>query len=126
MSAGSVAFHADKETIVLAVHNASVSGAPILGLNLASRLSRNYNVVVIMLTGGALGQELTAAGVAATKPLFGSMRDASPTLVASVLLGRVKRAYGLDLVVANSVECASIVAAGENAGIPCLSMIMNL
>ena len=123
ISAGGVAFDASKRTLVLVVHNASVSGAPILGLNLASQFSSSYNVIVMMLTGGALARELAMAGVAAAKPRFGSMREASAALLGYVVLARIRRAYGLDVVVANSVECAVAVAGANSVGVPCLSLI---
>lgn len=123
ISPGGVAFDANKKTLVLVVHNASVSGAPILGLNLTSQFAHSYNVIVMMLTGGALDQNLEAAGVAAVKPRFGSMREASPTLMATAVLGRIKWGFGLDIVLANSVECAVAVAAADSARISCISLI---
>ncbi len=44
----------DRETILLLVHDASRTGAPIIGWNLARTLNRDFNVVVVLLNGGEL------------------------------------------------------------------------
>jgi glycosyltransferase involved in cell wall biosynthesis len=47
-------FAAEKETIVLVSHEASRTGAPILGLNVGRHLHERYNVITVLLRGGPL------------------------------------------------------------------------
>src|SRR5262249_44325099 len=42
----------DRETVLLVVHEASRTGAPILAYNIAKRLSADHNIVVLLLAGG--------------------------------------------------------------------------
>ena len=39
----------DKRTIIIVNHESSATGAPILGLNLAQKISVDYNVITILL-----------------------------------------------------------------------------
>ena len=60
--AGSIDFA--KETILLLVHDATRTGAPIVGWNLAKTLSDRFNVVLVLLNGGELAQAfVTLPGV---------------------------------------------------------------
>ena len=45
-------------------HEASRTGAPILALNLADKLSKKYNIVNLILGGGELREDFRSAGVA--------------------------------------------------------------
>jgi glycosyltransferase involved in cell wall biosynthesis len=47
-------FAPEKETIILVSHEASRTGAPIVALNIARRLSEKYNIVTVLLRGGDL------------------------------------------------------------------------
>ncbi len=123
LAAGKAAFDPHRKTLLICMHDASISGAPVLGLNLASRFSRHYNIVVLLLSGGPLADDFARVCVAVASPRSGSMRDASPALLSRMLFARIKRRFGLDLIIANSVECAvAVQAAGMNA-IPCLSLV---
>ncbi|TBC92949.1 glycosyltransferase [Rhizobium leguminosarum] len=120
---GKVTFDPGKPTLLLCVHEASISGAPVLGLNLASKFSDEFNVVCMMLSGGALAENFASLCTATIAPRSGSVRDASPALLERVILTRVSQKFGLDAVLTNSVECAAVVRSASIARIPCLSLI---
>lgn len=123
LSTGRASFDPDKKTMLICMHDASISGAPVLGLNLASHFAENYNLVVLLLSGGPLVDDFAEVSVAVASPRSGTMRDASPLLLARALFTRIKRRFGLDLVIANSVECAGVVQAARANAIPSLSLV---
>ena len=47
-------FAPEKETIILVSHESSRTGAPMVALNIAQRLCEKYNIVTVLLRGGAL------------------------------------------------------------------------
>ena len=60
-----------KPTAVVASHEASTTGAPILALNLAQQLSATHNVVVLLLRGGALKQQFRSFSTACIQARYG-------------------------------------------------------
>lgn len=123
LAVGKAAFDPRRKTLLICMHDASISGAPVLGLNLASRFSRHYNIVVLLLSGGPLVDDFARVCVAVASPRSGSMRDVSPALLSRLLLARIKRRFGLDLIIANSVECAVAGQAAKMNAVPCLSLV---
>lgn len=51
-------------TVLVVSHEASVTGAPILALNLCQELGTRYNVIVLLLTGGSLEADFRASATA--------------------------------------------------------------
>ena len=51
---GSLPYYNEKDTVLLICHQASRTGAPILGLNLCQLLNNRYNVVVLLLERGEI------------------------------------------------------------------------
>ncbi len=50
-------FNPDRENVIVVVHDASRTGAPILGWNIIKHLAATYNVFTVILNGGALVDE---------------------------------------------------------------------
>jgi len=59
----------NRDTILLVVHEATRTGAPILAYNIAKRLRRTHNVVAVLLAGGELTAEFEACCAAVVGPL---------------------------------------------------------
>ena len=58
-----------RETVLLIIHEASRTGAPILAYNVAMRLRHKYNVVAVLLAGGELVEDFHACCAAVVGPL---------------------------------------------------------
>src|ERR1700681_2848808 len=54
----------ERETIILIVHEATRTGAPILAWNLVSNLQKKYNTVVLLRRGGAIQSSFEAIAAA--------------------------------------------------------------
>ena len=109
----------NKPTAVVASHEASTTGAPILALNLARELSATHNVVVVLLKGGALSKQFQAYSTACIRARFSlanrkllrkALRKASP---------QAKPTFAL----VNSVVSAPLLEPLRGEGIPCLSLV---
>ena len=68
---GACSHDPSRPTAVVASHEASTTGAPILALNIAQHLSATHNVVVLLLKGGALGEQFQACSTALIQARFG-------------------------------------------------------
>jgi glycosyltransferase involved in cell wall biosynthesis len=51
----------DRATVLVVSHEASATGAPVLSLNMIMELKARYNVIVLLLNGGSLFEDLRAS-----------------------------------------------------------------
>jgi hypothetical protein len=65
----------DKDNVILVVHEASRSGAPILGWNIARQLALTHNLYTVLMVGGVLAPDFEAMSVAICGPFKGRYRS---------------------------------------------------
>lgn len=116
------AFDPSKKTYVVLAHEASRTGAPILGLNIAEnlRLYEDANVCFVSRSGGELEHEL--ARVANQLIVFPKNYDVDE-LDAQTLAEKLLKAGGVAAVICNSVETRRIGIGMRRAGIPLLALV---
>lgn len=109
-----------RENIILAVHETSRTGAPILGWNIAKHLAETYNVFIVRLGGGALTAEFEALSVEVHGPF------------ARKYASEVDVAYGVrplfegrrfKYAIVNSIEARPLLKAFSKAGIPTVLLV---
>lgn len=116
LARGGVMFDMGKPTILVASHEASRTGAPLVGLNLVAGLAARYNVISYLGRPGPLAPYfarhccLTVAG-----PL-------SP-LDAEYLLRELRVSHRLSAVLMNSVETEVLATAALQADLPSVALI---
>ena len=119
VQSGGQAVDPGKPTALVVSHEASTTGAPILALNLARELGRSHNVVVLLLSGGALRRQFQASSTALIqarrsfvnrKLVKRALRKASPHAIPAFAL-------------VNSVVSAPLLEPLRGEGIPCLSLV---
>lgn len=76
-------FDASRENIIVAVHETSRTGAPILGWNIAKLLAARYNIFTVCLGGGPLTPEFQALSAETYGPFLGA--DRHPVIVEAAL-----------------------------------------
>ncbi len=96
-----------KENVILVVHEASRTGAPVLGWNIARQLAKRYNLYTICLGDGELKADFAAASVALHGPFPDHCRYSAPYIgnVINRLLNSRKFRYAI----VNSAESRSVV-----------------
>lgn len=112
----------NRSTVVLLVHEASQTGAPILGLNIAKLLkySCNYNVVVISRRKGVLAEAFkTDVDVYVEPSGEANLSVAEIAYLAKICRYRINPRY----LVANSAVCFDVAVAMEKAGLPVVALI---
>lgn len=108
-----------KPTALVVSHEASITGAPILALNLCQQLSASHNVVVLLLGGGILQ---------------GQFRECSTALVLARLsfvnrklvrrsLKRATKGQAVQFALVNSVVSAPLLEPLRSEGIACLCLV---
>jgi glycosyltransferase involved in cell wall biosynthesis len=116
ISPGGAAFDTSKPTILVASHEASRTGAPLVGLNVGARLADTHNVISYLGKSGPLQEEFASHSCAlAVAPL-------SP-LDAEYLLVHLKAAYRLAAVLLNSVETSPFAQAALQADLPSVALV---
>jgi glycosyltransferase involved in cell wall biosynthesis len=111
----------DRPTVLLLLHDANYTGAPILGWNLAKAMSEWYNVVVVLRRGGVLEHVLgeVAAIVIAAPPVEAMSNPQQIDCFAERLAAIYRPLY----VIANSVETGPIAIALRHQALPVIALV---
>ena len=110
-----------RPTILLLLHEASYTGAPILGWNLSRALSERCNVVVVLRNGGPLESALreVASAFVAAPPHEATQDPHEMRRLAERLVATYKPLYAI----ANSVESRAIAIALRHYDVPIVALI---
>jgi glycosyltransferase involved in cell wall biosynthesis len=117
--AGKVARDPAKQDILIVSHEASRTGAPILALNLAQRLSARYNITSLCLRGGEILDDFNACSEKVFNANLRSMNSKSY----SRLIRRVcaKRSYAFAVV--NSISSHAVLNVLTEQGVPSVLLL---
>lgn len=109
-----------RENVILVVHQATRTGAPILGWNIACRLSQQYNIFTVMLDGGPLAEDFLGVSAEVYGPFeFGQRTAAGLQLTLPQLLNRRHFKYAI----VNSAECREAIEPFFHRRIPTLYLV---
>lgn len=118
---GRRAFDPKLPTVLLACHEASRTGAPILGWNLARQLNRGRNLVVVLLNaGGELGEIFGDEAALVVGPF---RKNQLTWFYMSRVLREVARRVPLDFALANSIECQPALIGLAAMGVPTVTLV---
>ncbi|QEI08389.1 glycosyltransferase [Pigmentiphaga aceris] len=90
-----------KETVIIAIHEASKTGAPILGLHIAKKFSIEFNVIIFLGKRGQLTPDLKEISTFIATGNESSGRE---------ILEYFNKRFDICAVILNSVECAFLSA----------------
>jgi glycosyltransferase involved in cell wall biosynthesis len=113
---GSVEHDPSKPTLLIANHEGSRTGAPLVGLALARELCSSHNVITYLGRDAGL---VDSFGEVSTVLVVGGL---SP-LDAEFLLRDLKRRYGLSALIGNSAETFIIVQAAVQIDLPSIALV---
>jgi glycosyltransferase involved in cell wall biosynthesis/ubiquinone/menaquinone biosynthesis C-methylase UbiE len=108
-----------KATILVVSHEASRTGAPILGLNLVQQLSARYNVISLILGGGELIDHFSKAGAAVHVIDVLHMNDRELDRDVKAITAQ----HPLMFAIVNSVESRRVLKALKNEAVPTVTLI---
>jgi glycosyltransferase involved in cell wall biosynthesis len=109
-----------KRTVVVTVHEASLTGAPVVSWNIARQLAESYHVVTVLLLGGVLEKQFVAVSSATVGPLTW---EEWSSFEMSRLARRLVDKYDPVYAVANSVESHLLVPALARLGVPSVALV---
>ena len=116
LSPGDLAFDAAKPTVLVASHEASRTGAPLVGLNMGAALAGTHNVVAFLGKPGPLLREFASHSCTAV------MGPLAP-LDAEYLMRELKATHKLSAVLLNSVETSPLAQAALQAELPSVGLV---
>jgi hypothetical protein len=102
LDAGGQDFDPDRETVLVVSHEASLTGAPIVALNVVREFAKTRNVICWLGKGGRLLPDFVEAGVAYVVG-FGGRRSASKLVAAMI------ETYALRFAYVNSIVSHSVI-----------------
>ncbi|MDQ6670567.1 MAG: glycosyltransferase [Chloroflexota bacterium] len=110
----------ERPVVLLICHEASRTGAPVLGWNLARRLAERYVVVTLLMRGGVLEPDFAAASAAVVGPM--TWEEWHPA-EASLMAERLAATYAPVFAISNSVETGLMVPALAARGVPSVALV---
>jgi glycosyltransferase involved in cell wall biosynthesis len=116
---GGEACQTDRETVMVVSHEASRTGAPILSLNLVQSLQKRYNVVAVLLGGGALQEAFRQSG--AVVVTMAAARHNS--ILANHLVEQLCQRYRFKFALVNSIVSRIMLAPLAEAYVPTISLV---
>jgi glycosyltransferase involved in cell wall biosynthesis len=112
--------NAEQRAVLVICHEASRTGAPILGWNLARGLNKEHQVVSVLMRGGELEEDFAVASAAVVGPM--TWDEWHPVEMAHVA-ERLVKTYDPLFAVANSMETCLIVPALAARGVPTVALV---
>lgn len=115
---GRLSYNPDKETVVFVSHESSATGAPLLGYNIANKLSDKYNIIHIVIKQANIHDsfldncDLMLSGI-----------EGSPYIGSKFFLTKIIKQRSVKCVICNSVVTYPVVQAAHDLNIPTLSLI---
>ncbi|WGD28379.1 rhamnan synthesis F family protein [Ancylobacter sp. WKF20] len=108
-----------RDVVLVLLHEASRTGAPILGWNIIRDLVGRYQVICVPFGGGEIEADLRSAATFTTAALLWLRRKPrSADAIAHALVANYRPLY----VIANSVETHSLVPHFARAGVPVVAL----
>ena len=117
---GSLAlFSKERETVLVVSHEASLTGAPVLSLNIVQQLSSRYNVVAMLLWGGVIGEAFHEAGAVVVRA---SAARGNPVW-AEVITQALSQQVDFKFALVNSIESRWVLPGLAKCGVPTVTLI---
>jgi glycosyltransferase involved in cell wall biosynthesis len=113
---GKQVYNADRPTIVLATHDATRTGAPLVTFELARHFSEDCNVFIFSSRKGELIDHFAEHAVQVN---FGQASPCDPQF----FLDHLKKTVAIDAVLMNSVESSDFAPAALHCGVPSVILI---
>jgi ubiquinone/menaquinone biosynthesis C-methylase UbiE/glycosyltransferase involved in cell wall biosynthesis len=107
-------------TVLILIHEASRTGAPILGWNIARALQGQVNIVAVLMREGSVAEAFAEVASAVVGPAGNEIFD---PIESSKLARRLAEIYRPLYVIANSVETRTFVPALTEKGIPVIALV---
>ncbi len=116
---GAIAFDPAKENVLVICHNASLTGAPVLGLNIAQLLGGKYNVVCVYLWGGSLESEFREFST----HYMGPLPQDDMTLTINHAVDLLVEKFLFKFAIVNSVACHQFLPGLSRHHVPRVSLV---
>jgi glycosyltransferase involved in cell wall biosynthesis len=108
-----------RETVLVVSHEASRTGAPILSLNIVRELKKKYNVVSMLLRGGAIQTDFEVASDVVVEPTTGAQTVA----VATSLIDQLLEQQPISFAIVNSIESRKVLQGLARHFVPTVTLI---
>ena len=112
-------FKPERKTILIVSHEASLTGAPILSVNLVQILVESYNVVALLLGGGPLSDAFRLSGAA----VITSANLRGNPILAHLQVSQLCKRFNFKFAVVNSIESRVVLPALGEYFVPAISLV---
>lgn len=105
--------------ILMVSHEASITGAPILSLNIARKLSPEFDIVSLILGAGPLYPSFREESIA----VIGPVPRKENAVVVDDLVAQLLEKYSFEFALVNSIECAPVLEPLSRRSVPLVTLI---
>jgi glycosyltransferase involved in cell wall biosynthesis len=119
LAGGGLQFDASRESVLVICHDASMTGAPMVGLNVAQGLAQTYNVVAFLLRGGPLADSFAETSVLVGGPL----KDPEHHALIGDAITRLLDRHAFKFAIINSIECVGALEPLARRSIPTITLV---
>ena len=110
----------ERRVVLMLVHEASRTGAPLLGWNIAAKLAEWHDMVPVILRSGPLEADFAAISAAVVGPMrWEEWHPAEMSRVAERLVETYNPLYAI----ANSIETSQLIPHLAMRGVPCIALV---
>ena len=116
---GKVSYNSQLPTVVVVSHEASKTGAPILALNICHEMSKEANVIAMLISGGSLIEKFRENTIAVLQPKHGPVFDK----LLKKEINRLVHNEWPEYAIVNSIVSASYIQPLRRSGIPVITLV---
>ncbi len=117
---GKARFKNSCPTVLVVSHEASLTGAPLLSLNIAQRLKQNFNVISILLKSGDLFEIFRETSTLVISPPTHSLFNYS---LLEEIIDNILQKYSIKFAIINSIESRAFLKPLSSRFVPTIHLI---
>ena len=118
---GEINFIPEKETVLIVSHDSSLTGAPILSLNIAQNMKREFNVISLLLNNGPLVESFCESSVLVIYPQSSEIQ--SNVLQITEIINKLLQKYEIKFAIVNSIVSREVLPILAERFVPSIHLI---
>jgi hypothetical protein len=115
---GKIEYNPDKPTYLIACHESSATGAPLVGLNLCRELKSRYNIISAILREDNINDSFLENSVLQISDFV-----QAPVILIKEILTQIYKDYHFEVVICNSIGTSTILEAASQLKFPTLLLL---
>jgi glycosyltransferase involved in cell wall biosynthesis len=117
---GNSRFNSQAPTVIIVSHESSLTGAPLLSLNIAQQINKSYNIITFLIKSGDLLEIFQKSSTLVISPPENTYID---TAIANEIINIILQRYKIKFAIVNSIESRFILQLLSSKFVPTIHLI---